>query len=169
LHRPGKYETWSYLQRYPDTEFIDKQGTAQTETLPFITLQAFRRAVSNALAWKKANPEKELRWAAFKNTTVLHLSQQAAFSANSIECAGGEDIVNYSTTKKGASWRMVVSPGTDDVYYGVYPGGQSGNPGSKHYTEFIDSWAKGEYFRLLYLKPGETSTEITHAAIITKK
>ena len=169
LHRPGKFETWSYLQRFPDSEFIDKQGTAQTESLPFITMQAFRRAVANAEAWKKANPAKDLRWADFKNTTILHLSQQAAFSANGVECGGGEDIVNYSTSKKGASWRMVVSPGTEDVYYGVYPGGQSGNPGSKHYTEFIDSWAKGEYFRLLYLKPGETSAEITHATIITKK
>jgi penicillin amidase len=169
LHRPGKFETWSYLRRFPDSEFIDKQGTAQTESLPFITMQAFRRAVENAEAWKKANPAKDLRWADFKNTTVLHLSQQAAFSANGVECGGGEDIVNYSTTKKGASWRMVVSPGTEDVYYGVYPGGQSGNPGSKHYTEFIDSWANGEYFRLLYLKPGETSAEITHATIITKK
>ena len=169
LHRPGKFETWSYLRRFPDSEFIDKQGTAQTESLPFITMQAFRRAVANAEAWKKANPAKDLRWADFKNTTILHLSQQAAFSANGVECGGGEDIVNYSTSKKGASWRMVVSPGTEDVYYGVYPGGQSGNPGSKHYTEFIDSWAKGEYFRLLYLKPGETSAEITHATIITKK
>jgi penicillin amidase len=169
LKRPGKYETWEYLRRFPDSEFIDKQGTPQTESLPFITLQAFRRAVANAEAWKKANPTNELRWADFKNTTVLHLSQQLAFSANGVECGGGEDIVNYSTTKKGASWRMVVSPGTEDVYYGVYPGGQSGNPGSKHYTEFIDSWAKGEYFRLLYLKPGETNAEISHAAIFTKK
>jgi penicillin amidase len=35
--------------------------------------------------------------------------------------------------------------------YGVYPGGQSGNPGSKYYATFIDKWAKGEYNKLLFL------------------
>ncbi len=169
MHRPGKFETWLYLKKFPDSEFIDKQQTAQTETLPFIALQAFRKATANAEAWKRAHSNLEFRWASFKNTTVLHLSQQAAFSANGIACGGGEDIVNYSTTKKGASWRMVVSPGESDTYFGVYPGGQSGNPGSPHYTEFVDRWAKGEYYRLLFLKSGESHTEISHATIIPKK
>jgi penicillin amidase len=30
--------------------------------------------------------------------------------------------------------------------YVVYPGGQSGNPGSKFYNSMVDSWAKGEYY-----------------------
>ncbi|MDX1470387.1 MAG: penicillin acylase family protein [Flavobacteriaceae bacterium] len=32
----------------------------------------------------------------------------------------------------------------------MYPGGQSGNPGSKYYDNFIDSWAEGEYLELLF-------------------
>jgi penicillin amidase len=28
---------------------------------------------------------------------------------------------------------------------GIYPGGQSGNPGSKFYDNFIPIWAKGGY------------------------
>jgi penicillin amidase len=35
---------------------------------------------------------------------------------------------------------------------GVYPGGQSGNPGSKHYDEMVDVWSKGEYYTLDFLK-----------------
>jgi penicillin amidase len=41
---------------------------------------------------------------------------------------------------------------TDDIEaYGVYPGGQSGNPGSKYYDNFINTWVKGEYNKLLFI------------------
>lgn len=30
--------------------------------------------------------------------------------------------------------------------YCLYPGGESGNPGSKFYDNMIDSWAKGDYY-----------------------
>ena len=32
--------------------------------------------------------------------------------------------------------------------FGVYPGGQSGNPGSKYYDNFIDYWVEGKYYSL---------------------
>ena len=41
---------------------------------------------------------------------------------------------------------------TDEIEaYGVYPGGQSGNPGSKYYDNFVDNWAAGKYYRILFL------------------
>jgi penicillin amidase len=41
--------------------------------------------------------------------------------------------------------------------YGVYPGGQSGNAGSKGFTEFIDKWSKGEYYKLHFYDSKETA------------
>jgi len=35
--------------------------------------------------------------------------------------------------------------------YGVYPGGQNGNPGSKYYDDFIDQWAGGKYYSLWFM------------------
>jgi penicillin amidase len=43
---------------------------------------------------------------------------------------------------------MVVSLTSKTEAYGVYPGGQSGNPGSKFYDNFIDKWVAGEYYPL---------------------
>jgi penicillin amidase len=40
---------------------------------------------------------------------------------------------------------MIVDFG-DMKAYCLYPGGQSGNPGSKFYDDMIDSWAKGKYY-----------------------
>jgi penicillin amidase len=47
---------------------------------------------------------------------------------------------------------------TDDIEaYGIYPGGQTGNPGSKRYDEFVDDWAAGKYYRLWFMKKSETN------------
>jgi penicillin amidase len=35
---------------------------------------------------------------------------------------------------------------------GIIPGGQSGNPGSKYYDNFIDRWAAGEYLKLNFMQ-----------------
>jgi penicillin amidase len=164
LLTPSYFETWSYLKRFPDSDFIDNKSTTQTETLPFLILQSFREAVKTADKWQLENPSKQFTWANFKNTTVLHLSQQLAFSVSEIQTGGNEDILNATSSRKGASWRMVVSPGSDGEIWGVYPGGQSGNPGSKHYVDFIEQWAKGKYFQLLLLQPGEKHKRIQHVA-----
>jgi penicillin amidase len=46
---------------------------------------------------------------------------------------------------------MIVSPGAGGFAYGIYPGGQSGNPGSRYYDNFIADWSKGKYYRLKML------------------
>jgi penicillin amidase len=40
---------------------------------------------------------------------------------------------------------MVVELGEQIQAFGIYPGGQSGNPGSRFYENFIPIWANGEY------------------------
>ena len=53
--------------------------------------------------------------------------------------------MNATSGRSGASWRMVVELGPEIKAFGIYPGGQSGNPGSKFYSNFIPIWANGEY------------------------
>jgi penicillin amidase len=41
---------------------------------------------------------------------------------------------------------------TDEIEaYGVYPGGQNGNPGSKYYDTFMKHRATGKYYPILFL------------------
>ena len=63
------------------------------------------------------------------------------------------------THSHGPSWRMIVQLSAETEAYGVYPAGQSGNPGSKYYDDFIDTWAKGEYYRLWVMKSSEINDE----------
>jgi penicillin amidase len=50
---------------------------------------------------------------------------------------------------------MIVSLEDDVKAYGVYPGGQSGNPGSRYYDNFIDRWAEGKYYSLWFMSSEE--------------
>jgi penicillin amidase len=50
---------------------------------------------------------------------------------------------------------MVVSLSPETEAYGIYPGGQSGNPGSRFYDNFISDWALGKYYPLWTMKFSE--------------
>ena len=43
---------------------------------------------------------------------------------------------------------MIVEMKKEPEAYGIYAGGQSGNPGSRYYDNFITPWASGTYYRL---------------------
>jgi penicillin amidase len=44
----------------------------------------------------------------------------------------------------GPSWRMVVELGPELRAWGTYPGGQSGNPASRRYTDRLATWTAGQ-------------------------
>jgi penicillin amidase len=60
---------------------------------------------------------------------------------------------------------MVVSLEKSGVKaWGVYPGGQSGNPGSYHYSSMLDTWVADKHFELLFL---HSSSEAGTKALYT--
>ena len=46
---------------------------------------------------------------------------------------------------------MIVHLTSETEAYAVYPGGESGNPGSKYYDDYLDNWVKGEYYKLWFM------------------
>jgi penicillin amidase len=59
-----------------------------------------------------------------------------------------------------ASWRVIVDFATQPATaFGIFPGGQSGNPFSIHYDNSIDSYLAFDYFRIdrLLSVPGAAS------------
>jgi len=96
-----------------------------------------------------------LEWYKVKNTTVAHLTKLSAFSYDDLKIGGWENTVNAAKSNHGPSWRMVVQMSKQTEAYGVYPGGQSGNPGSKYYASFLQYWVEGKYYKLLFF-PNDT-------------
>ena len=135
-------------------KFVDDINTPGLENVNDMVLRAYKTAYKQI---KTADNKQELVWGKFKDTGVRHLLKLPSLSRMHLPIGGGENIINATTGNHGPSWRMIVEM-TDKIRaYGVYPGGQSGNPGSKYYDTFIDSWASGKYYPLLFLAQGAAS------------
>jgi penicillin amidase len=46
---------------------------------------------------------------------------------------------------------MTVALGPEVRAWGIYPGGQSGNPGSRFYDNAVEDWVKGRVYEILFL------------------
>jgi penicillin amidase len=64
---------------------------------------------------------------------------------------------------------MVVQMGPTVKGYGVFPGGESGNPGSYYYMDMFNTWKEGRLNELLFLNSAsEESPRITSTLTISK-
>lgn len=143
--RPFESTLLEGVLKDPAYKFIDNINTATVETLEDISTTAFKKAV---LDLKIPDAARKLEWALFKGTSVNHLAKIPAFSRKNLYIGGGNNIINATKQNHGPSWRMVVSLTAETEAYGIYPGGQSGNPGSRFYDNFVDDWAAGKYYTL---------------------
>jgi penicillin G amidase len=129
-------------------------------------LAAFKKTV---VILKKAAQDGNTNWAKLKDTHVNHLTRLPALSRLHLSIGGGNHIINATKADHGPSWRMVVSLTPETEAYGIYPGGQNGNPGSRYYDDFIDNWANGNYYRLWVMKKEEQADKRVHHKMIFNK
>ena len=132
----------------PLYEFADDINTTKKETLSDDVLAAFKKAFPT---WQDAEKNNRLVWGRFKDAGIKHLLGIPSLSRLHLMTGGGLHVINATKQFHGPSWRMVVHLRDETEAYGVYPGGQSGNPGSKYYDNFVDTWAAGKYYRLKFL------------------
>ena len=45
--------------------------------------------------------------------------------------------------------------GPETHAWGIFPGGQSGNPGSRYYDNMVDDWLAGKYYALKVMDQGK--------------
>jgi penicillin amidase len=135
-------------------KFADDINTPnKVETIADVVLAAYQKAVKQLV---KIDKENKLEWAKFKGTHIDHLLRKLpSLNRLNLNIGGGAHIINATTEVHGPSWRMVVHLTDNIEAYGVYPGGQNGNPGSKYYDNFIDTWAAGRYYNIVFLKKQE--------------
>lgn len=134
--------------------FIDNIKTTEVETLPQMMTAALNKTA------EQLKSAKDLTWAGYRNVRISHLlSGLPGFSRLHLPIGGGNKIINATKETHGPSWRVIVHMTDKTEAYGVYPGGQSGNPGSKFYDQFVDTWAKGEYNTLWIMTADDKKSE----------
>lgn len=148
---PYSYQTIFMLKNHPEDAFMDIVNTPEKETAKDLFLITFKETVKDLIDWKAEHGD--YKWGEYKGTFVGHLLKGLpAFSRFDVPVGGDYNTVNSSAKNHGASWRMIVEMTSPPTALGIYPGGQSGNPGSKYYDNFIDQWAAGDYFNLLFMQ-----------------
>ena len=156
---PNDFLSQSYLKKNKNGEFIDIKATPKKESVGDLIQLSFSKACKK-LQSSSSSPKGEslnendenLLWGKFKNTQITHLARIPALG-RSTKSGGHDNALNAQKSQHGPSWRMVVHLQNDGRHeaYGIYPGGQSGNPGSPFYDNGVDKWTKGEYFKLHFL------------------
>lgn len=96
-------------------------------------------------------------WGKAHHANIYHLLKLPALSALDLAVQGGPSTLSPSSGRgtAGASWRMVVELGAQVTAWATYPGGQSGNPASPHYRDFLPAWLAGRLDSLVVPRTAE--------------
>lgn len=158
MRYPSRDRTVQLIVETPDAPWFDNRSTPQTETLPDLVNRSFRFAV-DSLTRRHGTLGSNWHWAKVKGSHVPHLAAIAGFGSGILLNGGSKHSVNALGEKNGPSWRMVVALGPQVKAYGIFPGGQSGNPGSPYYDNMLDNWTSGNLRELLFLKSADESPD----------
>ncbi|NIK74555.1 penicillin amidase [Thermonema lapsum] len=165
------YDDFPAPMRYPELEmtlrlavidttarWFDDRQTIEVEDYRAIAIRSFQQTIDQ-LQNKYGNIGEDWQWWKHKNTHIDHLAKIPGFGTGPLEIGGGSRMVNATGSTHGPSWRMVVQLGEVVQAWGIYPGGQSGNPGSPFYDNMIETWRVGSLATLLFLSRPEEIAE----------
>jgi penicillin amidase len=141
---PSIWKFSELLESDPECVFFDYAATKEIEDASAVVTHGLKVV---AAIVREMEPEK-LVWYRFKKFAIMHTAQIPAFSRMDVVTDGTRHTPNATDSDHGPSFRMIVELGERPVAWGVYPGGQSGNPGSPYYDDLVDDWAAGKYRRL---------------------
>lgn len=169
MRYPSRDRTIELIRKDPNSKWFDNVKTSETETLAGLVNESFKFAC-DSLERKYGPIGKNWNWGDVKGTNVPHLAKIPGFGSKKLSIGGAKSTVNAMSEANGPSWRMVIELGKNVKGHGVYPGGQSGNPGSKFYDNMIDTWAEGKLNPLFFMQsPDDKSGTIISHYKISKK
>lgn len=171
LERPTSYTTIKLLKEKPDLSFFDIQSTPEKETAKEIVHKSLSLAVAKISNWKKDHQADNVPWAEYKDSYIGHLIPPLRPLGINVKHGGNGSIVNAHSRTNGPSWRMIVSLEKTGVKsWAVYPGGQSGNPGSYYYGNMVDRWVADQHYRLMFIHtPEEAGTQALYSTQLNPK
>jgi len=169
LYKPSFDRTEKLLLTEPGSKWFDIIKTPAKESCAEIVTMAFTQSVDAEIK-QAGDPGKKWQWADVKDTRIDHLANLPGFGTGHFSVGGTGSVINALKGGTGPSWRMVVQMGPQVKGYGVFPGGESGNPGSYYYDDMFPTWRDGKLNELLYLmSPDEKSDKIRSTLTLSSK
>ncbi len=148
------------LLRDSTSRWWDDRGTKDVvEDRDAILAEALERALKTTLREHGEPDAGGWRWDRIRHASIYHLLRLRALSALGVPVQGGMSTLNPSSGDGsfGPSWRMVVELGPEVHGWGIYPGGQSGNPASTRYLDRLSAWSRGELDTLFMPRSAEAA------------
>lgn len=133
----------------PEDEMFDMLYTIEEETAKDVIRVAF----DSLVVYVAEHDDEYLDWGHRNRVNIPHLARIPGLGIDKLYAPGCGDVINATQGSFGPSWRMVVGLGDNIDAYGIYPGGQSGDPRSAFYMNMVEQWRTGQYDKLLYHTP----------------
>ena len=144
-----------FIENDKDSKWFDDKSTNNAkENFYFIAWNAFLKTIESLKSHSNLINKNFTNWkySDVKGADIRHLIGSENFNAFSrldVPVSGSKWSPNAMKVKYGPSWRYIVDLKEDSIKaIGIYPGGQSGNPGSRYYDNYIYQWKEGKYFDL---------------------
>ncbi len=151
--RPAFVPLYLLLRDTPGSPLLDRPDTPIREDAALLLRGVLAEAADSLRA--RFGPPASWRWGAVHGAVFEHLTQSdalAAFSRGPFPYPGFAETLSPAAdleTTHSASWRVVVDFSAQPPQgWGVYPGGQSGNPFSPHYDDFIGTYLDFRHYPL---------------------
>ena len=142
------------LMNTPTSLWWDDRRTPAIEDRDAILAASLAAAYDTVVTRNGPPTSDKWLWSNRRNANIRHLLRIPALGALRIPVQGGPSTLSPSSGEgtQGASWRMVVELGPEMRAWSIYPGGQSGSPASKRYTDRLSRWALGQLDPVLFPK-----------------
>lgn len=147
----------------------DDRHTPRIETRDDILAASLAAALDSVRARYGPPDGGGWRWSRIRHANIYHLLRIPAFSALNLSVQGGPWTLAPSAGDgtHGPSWRMVVDLGPEVRAWGIYPGGQSGDPASPRYRDQLASWLAGALDPLYFPRSSRDMDAGSTAATLT--
>jgi penicillin G amidase len=170
MKAPNQYTTSKLIVEHKNIDMWDivstKDKFESSEDIIRMSYDTMIREVRSFKALKKM----ALTWGNYRHTNMMHMAQIAAFSDMNIQANGYKHAVNAVDRLWGPSWRMVVElTPSGPVAYSIYPGGQSGNPGSAHWKDYVEKWINVQYKKITFNNKKEEIKKPNYTLTLTAK
>jgi penicillin amidase len=144
LPRPADAILVALLQD-PSNPWWDNRETPGRDDRDAVLARALKEGYRRTAARYGPPQDSAWVWSRIRQANIHHLLGIPALSALGIPVQGGPGTLSPSSGGGGfgSSWRMVVELGPELRAWGIYPGGQSGNPASRRYLDRLPRWEAG--------------------------
>ncbi len=142
------------MSEEPQSIWLDRDDTEAREDAQALMRQALEKVADEYTASIEAD-RQSLLWGEQHKLVIRHITRSEMLRPiwrGPFAYPGYRQTLSPAEnrmTTESASWRVVVDFSTEPPSaYGVYPGGQSGNPFSTHYDRHIETYLNFDYYSL---------------------